>query len=377
MKVYAQELKDGLVEQLTGNGCVAYTSNILSIDNADFDLDFSKLIEKDNLALASSNPNQVDLFYLQSVLVSTGWNKNDDIFLPEELWASRKTPEDKQFNFMHNESDIIGHITSNRAADFNNNYLSDDLEVPPKDFNIITQAVIYTNWSDSDKRERIHKIIAEIKEGKWYVSMECFFPKFDYALKSSSGEINLIRREESSAFLTKYLRSYGGPGKYEDYMVGRVLRNLVFSGKGLVDQPANPRSIILREQSIANKQEITDMSDDKNKDFTVALQSELVDTKAELKNALASIEQLKGVASNVEELKNQVASLTQEKEKAETSLSEVQATLEAKNKELEEEVSKSKKLEETVASLENDVRTQARRNKLSEAGLSNEKLEDS
>ncbi|MGK3945807.1 hypothetical protein ABK046_46615, partial [Streptomyces caeruleatus] len=55
------------------------------------------------IAIASANPNQNDLFYLKFVLVSTGWNNNDDVFLANQLWNARGTPEDKQFNFMHNE----------------------------------------------------------------------------------------------------------------------------------------------------------------------------------------------------------------------------------------------------------------------------------
>jgi hypothetical protein len=59
------------------------------------------------------------------------------------------------------------------------------------------------------------------------------------------GETKIVKRNEASAFLTKHLRSYGGDGIYEDYKVGRLLRNLSFSGKGLVSKPANPRSVIL------------------------------------------------------------------------------------------------------------------------------------
>ena len=75
--------------------------------------------------------------------------------------------------------------------------------------------------------------------------MECLFPDFDYALANENGETKIVKRDEESAFLTKHLRSYGGDGKYEDYKVGRLLRNLSFSGKGLVSKPANPRSVIL------------------------------------------------------------------------------------------------------------------------------------
>ena len=92
-----------------------------------------------------SNPNQFDLYYLTSVLVSSGWNKNDDVFDIRESWAARKTPEDKQFNYMHDETDIIGHITDNMVVDFEGNRLdskADWIEAgSPKDFNIITNSI--------------------------------------------------------------------------------------------------------------------------------------------------------------------------------------------------------------------------------------------
>ena len=75
--------------------------------------------------------------------------------------------------------------------------------------------------------------------------MECLFPNFDYALTAPDGSTKVVSRDEASAFLTKHLRSYGGSGEYQNYRVGRLLRNLSFSGKGLVSKPANPRSVIL------------------------------------------------------------------------------------------------------------------------------------
>ncbi|NBP87745.1 MAG: DUF11 domain-containing protein [Planctomycetia bacterium] len=54
--------------------------------------------------------------------------KNDDIFLADEMWAARKTPKDKQFNYMHNEKDIIGHITGNYVVDFNGELIPDDAD---------------------------------------------------------------------------------------------------------------------------------------------------------------------------------------------------------------------------------------------------------
>ena len=42
-----------------------------------------KNIEKVLKITAEANPDQIDLFYLESVLVSTGWNKNDDVCFVE------------------------------------------------------------------------------------------------------------------------------------------------------------------------------------------------------------------------------------------------------------------------------------------------------
>ena len=89
--------------------------------------------------------HQIDLYYLESVLVSTGWNKNDDVFQPGITWAARTTPEDKQFNFMHDENDIIGHITGNFVLDSNGQKVHEIVGTKnlPEQFDIITSAVLY------------------------------------------------------------------------------------------------------------------------------------------------------------------------------------------------------------------------------------------
>ena len=51
-------------------------------------------------------------------------------------------------------------------------------------------------------------------------------------------------------FLHKHLRAYGGKGGYEDHKIGRLLRNIVFSGKGFVNKPANPDSVIFDKNQL-------------------------------------------------------------------------------------------------------------------------------
>jgi hypothetical protein len=90
----------------------------------------------------------------------------------------------------------------------------------------------------------MQQIISEIEENKWFVSMECLFAGFNYSIIDQQNNSRLITRSEESAFLTKHLKAYGGTGEYEGYKIGRSLKDISFSGKGLVSKPANPRSII-------------------------------------------------------------------------------------------------------------------------------------
>ena len=322
MEIYKAEIEDGLGDLLSSTNSVAYCGVAKCFTPSTEEQESMKLIASE----ASENKDQIDLFYLESVLVSTGWNKNDDVFDPKETFAARTTPEDKPFNFMHNEKDIIGHITGNRVVDFQGNAIAEETENPPTEFNILTTAVIYKEWSDVDQRQRIQKILAEIEEGEWFVSMECLFPNFDYALVDKDGGTRVVPREESSAFLTKHLRSYGGSGKYEDYRVGRLLRNLSFSGKGLVSKPANPRSVILEGNRFFDESEaqILTISSIKENDMS-DLDKQIDDLRAELAEAKTANEALKEkvVAEQQAEFESKIQAL-------EATIAEQAEALEAK-----------------------------------------------
>ena len=290
IKVYQNEINDGIGELVKSTASVAYCSEAT----------FQKDIPEEIVAKAiAENKDQIDLYYLESVLVSCGWNKNDDVFMPEATWAARNTPEDKQFNFMHDENDIIGHITGSYVLTKDGKAVADDSEMP-EDFDIITQAVLYNSWTGEENRERMEKIISEIEEGKWYVSMECLFAGFDYALHNDEGVKKILARDEESSFLTKHLRAYGGSGEYEGYKVGRALRNISFSGKGLVSKPANPRSVILKSVAF-------NLNDNSNFDigeFNMSdnlLEKQLEDARAELAAAKAENDAIK---AQIEEAKD-------------------------------------------------------------------------
>ena len=343
MKIYNQEVLDGLSEQIKAQGSIAYCSQAV-LSNGQYNR--PNIIDK---IRASSNPNQVDLYYLKSVLVSTGWNKNDDVFNNQQTWAARNTPEDKQFNFMHNENDIIGHITGSYVVDREGNKIIADSTDAPSEFDIITEAVLYNSWTNPDNRERMNKIIAEIEQGQWFVSMECLFAGFDYAVIDQAGGSKVIARNEESSFLTKHLRAYGGTGEYEGYKIGRSLRDISFSGKGLVSKPANPRSIILdsskafsvdEQQTISNVLEgEVNMSDSETnlvEEQLVNAQSETVASTEVVETPVTTEAETVDYASKLSDLENTIA----EKESAlsafEARVASLEEALSLKDKELAE-----------------------------------------
>jgi hypothetical protein len=205
MQIFKNEINDGLEDIIKSQASVAYCTVPTIHTNESKALINNRVVDK----IVAENKNQKDLYYLETVLVSTGWNKNDDVFLPEYTWEARSTPEDKQFNFEHNENDIIGHITGSYVLSKTGQVLTDS-ETTPEDFDIITQAVLYNTWTHPENQQRMQSIIAEIQENKWFVSMECLFSGFDYALLDSEGNGKVVARDEDSSFLTKHLRAYGG-----------------------------------------------------------------------------------------------------------------------------------------------------------------------
>ena len=385
MKIYEQEIKDGVSELVKTQASIAYASvAAISTKEEPISDDIAKII-----ASNKSNPDQFDLYYLESVLVSTGWNKNDDVFTPEATWSARNTPEDKQFNFMHNENDIIGHITSSYVLNKEGKKISADKEDAPGDFDIVTEAVLYNCWTNPENRERMQQIIAEIEEGKWFVSMECLFSDFDYALVDPNGANHVVARDQESSFLTKHLRAYGGEGKYEGYTIGRALKNIAFSGKGLVAKPANPRSVIFEKSRSFIVEDITDklsIGDIKMSDNHEILEKQIASLKEDLSAAKAentamkqSVEEAKDkeFASTVEAFEAEVEA----KNEAVAELEETVKSTQAKIAELEDALASSQEelvqAQEQVANMQRKEVAARRKAALVEAGISEEEAEES
>lgn len=188
--------------------------------------------------------DQPDLALVVAILVSTGWNLNDDVFTPEEVWKARSSALHKPMNDNHQANKILGHIVQTRVLDKSGVEIEvADGESPPAEFDIEVAGVLYRAFPELSKR--IDEIIAKAQTGEVFVSMEAWFTDFGYGLiDSSTGKTNLIERTEATAFLTKHLRIYGGTGQYQGYQIGRVLKDIIFGAQGFVDEPANPDSIV-------------------------------------------------------------------------------------------------------------------------------------
>lgn len=389
MQVFPQEHNDGIGEAVANDRSVSFASvaEPLSVDS----------VSKKMRAFGSIQ--DPDMYYVQSILVSSTWNKNDDVFDPEEVWKAKESPTHKPTNLNHDENTIVGHIVSNYPITEDGILIDKDTPVEnlPKKYHILTGAVIYKAYTSPELKERTRDLIASIENGTKYVSMECYFNNFDYGLQDkNTGEFKVIARDENSAYLTKYLRSYGGIGEKDNYKIGRVLRNITFSGKGYVDRPANEDSIILKnrlenfddlkqeeiknlvlenkgvsedniethtvEACIMSEQEKLDTLEEQTPaevveaceaceacDDTPAVETEQVEAAGEAEVSTENTEaaELKG---KLEEAEASIESLKAEVEKEKASLAELNATYSELKKNYDAMVEKNKK-EKRMASL--------------------------
>lgn len=392
MQAYEQEILDGLEDVLKEQNSIAFLSPAIAVTVDDSKKDEYKSILLD-AAYADIENKQIDLMYIEDILASIGWNSNDDVFDPIETFRAKDTPVDKQFNFMHQQDKIIGHITSSKVVDIEGKVIAPSTkeENLPQYFDVISNSVIYTKYRDKTKQEEMDTLVAEILDNKWYVSMECLFPTFDFAIITASGEQRIIKRNKDTAYLTKYLKAYGGTGYVNGNKIGRLLRNFTFSGKGLVTNPANKKSVILN--SIANVQfNATETIEQMEKVEMTIDQKMYDDLKAELAASKAEVTSLKSktdesVANSfknkVEGLEAQIASLT---EKNTASANEVEnykklsAEKDAKIVDLEKSVAEvNETLASTKTELEStkaDIAKTSRLAKLVKVGVEDKKAEE-
>ena len=382
MKIYKAEIEAGLSEALSAKSSIVYAS---LLEKSDHEVHNTQL--KQNVK-ALAGIEDTDLYYTQSILVTTSWNKNDDIFDAKEVWLARSTPTHKPTNLEHDEAAIVGHITSNWPIDQEGELINEDTAIDelPEKFHILTGSVIYKGYTEPELRTRANTLIDEIESGNKYVSMECFFKGFDYGLiDKSTGKFNILPRNEETAFLTKHLRAYGGQGEHQNYKIGRVLREITFSGKGFVNRPANPESIIFTKDNLHFDKQVAfiENSEQKNddsikegvfsnqanlKETNMSIESEVAQTENEVTTPVAETvaeevttvvdEQTEAAKKMAEEMKKKEEEMEKMKAALDAAITELQVANEAlagyKMKE-EEMAKKEKKMKRMASLLENGI----------------------
>jgi hypothetical protein len=201
------------------------------------------------IELPRNEDKQPDLQYFSTVFVSAGTNLNGAHFLPSELVKAEDTIVSKALDVEHKEEEIIGHIYDRAFVNEEHKKL-DLVELSNKedasldhennDMHVVIAGVIYKN--------RFPNLAKEVSSGEWKVSMECYYSNYDVKV----GDLILSRPEAESLGLAHDDRLFGKLAKVikkgkeiAEGHLERVLRGIVFSGCGVVKNPANPPSVIL------------------------------------------------------------------------------------------------------------------------------------
>jgi len=187
-----------------------------------------------------------DMLFFSGIFVSSGENLNKAFFLPSELVKSHHTINNKALDVEHDETQVVGHIYSSAFMDRSGNKLEintlqsmnqDDLE--KMDIDVMIAGILY--------KSRFPELAKEVKDSKWKLSMETYFQNYDIKI----GNLILSKKEAealglaSDDVLGRVARILKKGKEMAKGEVARVLRGLMFSGCGLVKNPANPRSVIL------------------------------------------------------------------------------------------------------------------------------------
>lgn len=202
--------------------------------------------------LPKSEEKQPDLLYFTALFVSAGTNLNGAHFLPSELVKAEDTIVSKALDVEHKEEEIIGHIYDRAYINKDGDRLElAELETKEDasldaDFNemhVVIAGVIYKN--------RFPNLAKEVSSGEWKVSMECYFSNYDVKV----GDVIMSRPEAEAMGLAsedlfgKFAKVIKKGKEIASGKLSRVLRDIVFSGCGIVKNPANPPSVVMETAS--------------------------------------------------------------------------------------------------------------------------------
>jgi len=259
----------------------------------------AKSAQEKAAVLAFPEEKQGDLQYIRSILVSAGTNKNGAHFLPSEMMKAHNTIVHKAIDIEHDEERVIGHIYD-CAFLFKDGEQFDPLKLMAEyqesannpdevDIDIAVAGVIH--------KMRFPEYAEEIMAGDWKVSMECYFKDFDIKIGNQ-----IITRDEASALgynpddlIGGFVKVVAGQKALGKHFVARVLRNITFSGMGIVKNPANPHSIIMETAAHKELMEkgdlVIDMEhvDNLRGNSKVSIRSEKAETQVDSSEELSDI----------------------------------------------------------------------------------------
>lgn len=271
-------------------------------------------------------------YHFRGILASDGWNLNDEVFAQLEMVKARKTCVDQPLNLNHEEFSIIGHISNYRIGvgdPYSDLELLEETKEEELDYSkplhIITDAVLYVDyWREEKQIMFIEKLIDEIEEDEWCLSLELLVSNFDFVLKKD-GKEKIIALTEETVFLAKYLRFYGGSGEFQGYKIGRLLKDFRFVGKALVRNPANPKSIILNSHSEIKMDELKAAQDK-----IAELEKGLADKDVVIAGLVpaSTLEEKEELAKKVVAQESQISELNEKVKDSETALAEKVAEIE-------------------------------------------------
>lgn len=253
--------------------------------------------------LPKNKEKQPDLLYFSAIFVSSGENLNHAYFLPSELISAEHTIVNKALDVEHKEDEIIGHLYAREFMDEAGNKISleelasnDDVDSTSKKIHIAVAGIIY--------KSRFPNIAQEVADGKWKVSMEAYFTDYDVKIgdliisKDEAESLGLAKIENKLGSLAKVLKK--GKEIAEGH-VTRVLRGILFSGCGIVENPANPPSIILETAKNKNK----DKDENNLEDVVIVLDYDKLEEDEEEESDKLTLSNYKGKEKEESELEHQ------------------------------------------------------------------------
>lgn len=237
--------------------------------------------------LPDEKTKQPDLLYFSAIFVSSGENLNHAYFLPSELIKAEGTIVNKALDVEHKEDQVIGHIYERAFMDKDGNPLNLD-ELASEDSSNADKMEMHVAVAGILYKNRFPNIAQEVASGQWKVSMEAYYGDFDVKV----GDVIMSKKEAEALGLASGKENiFGKLAKVikdgKEIAVGnlaRVLRGIIFSGCGIVKNPANPPSVIL-ETAKSKKVDIDDgvivfIVDENNKVTSI----EIEDGDKDLKN---------------------------------------------------------------------------------------------